>query len=348
VNHVLITGGAGFIGTNLTHRLLGLGVRVRVFDNLSREGSEENLKWLQRTWGRGAFEFVRGDVRDSRDVVSAVAGVDQIFHFAAQVAVTTSVTDPATDFAINAGGTLNVLNAARRLNRKPGVVYTSTNKVYGALEDIPLVRNGTRYHPQNARHANGVNESRGLDFHSPYGCSKGAADQYVRDFARIYGLPTVVFRMSCIYGAHQNGTEDQGWVAHFVARTLRNQPLFIYGDGCQVRDLLFVEDLVEAFLLVCDHLPDVAGRVFNVGGGPRNSISLIELTQVLERIHGRAARLHFKDWRPGDQRYYVSDSRALRSATGWKPRVGVEHGVTRLYEWLADRIGARVVAAKAS
>lgn len=336
MKHVLITGGAGFIGTNLAHRLLNRGIRVRVLDNLSRPGSEVNLRWLMDTHPGDGFEFRRGDVRDFREVCSAADGVDRVFHFAAQVAVTSSVSDPITDFAVNAGGTLNILEAIRRQSRPPSLLYTSTNKTYGALEDIVLDRKATCYLPRNPRYRRGIDEGRHLDFHSPYGCSKGSADQYVIDYARIYGVKTVVFRMSCIYGLHQFGNEDQGWVAHFALQTLKHEPLAIYGDGAQVRDLLFVDDLIDALLLAGTHLSAISGRVFNVGGGAGNAVSLLDLMRMLGELHGSVPRFYFRGWRPGDQRYYVSDYRSFRGAVGWEPRTGVREGLRRLYEWMGD------------
>jgi CDP-paratose 2-epimerase len=333
----LITGGAGFIGSNLAHRLLGMGERVRVLDNLSRPGVEQNLQWLRETHG-ARLEMIVADVRDMAKVRQAMAGITQVFHFAAQVAVTTSLLDPQDDFSVNAQGTLNVLEAVRAQRTPPPLVLTSTNKVYGGLEDVGLeVRDG-RYAPLDAAlQANGVPESRPLDFHSPYGCSKGTADQYVVDHARSYGLVTTVFRMSCIYGPRQFGTEDQGWVAHFILRALRGEAITLYGDGRQVRDVLFVDDLVDAFLLAREHGPKLAGRAFNMGGGPGNAISLLDLLDRIEDLHGRRPKVDFDQWRTGDQRYYVSDTRAFQQATGWQPKVGADDGIERLCRWLAAR-----------
>ncbi len=333
----LITGGAGFIGSNLAHRLLAGGRRVRVLDNLSRPGVEQNLQWLSEQHG-GLLDFVGGDVRDASAVSHAVSGVSQVFHFAAQVAVTTSLERPQEDFAINALGTLNVLEAIRASRLRPPVVLTSTNKVYGGLDDIELVVANQRYGPaDSALSASGVGESRPLDFHSPYGCSKGTADQYVVDYARSFGLSTLVFRMSCIYGPRQFGTEDQGWVAHFILRALRGEPITLYGDGMQVRDVLFVDDLVDAFLLAEENITRLSGRAFNMGGGPMNAISLLDLLDRIEELHGERPRLHFDEWRTGDQRYYVSDTRAFERATGWQRRVGAKEGIAQLYRWLAAR-----------
>jgi len=332
---VLITGGAGFIGTNLAARLLGSGQRVVVYDNLSRPGVERNLEWLRAHHG-DLLQVEIADVRDRGCVAAAVAKASQVFHLAAQVAVTTSLHDPLEDFAINLGGTLNVLEAMRVLERPPPLVFTSTNTVYGALDDVALQAAGQRYLPLDAalREA-GVSESRPLDFHSPYGCSKGGADQYVLDYARSFGLPAAVFRMSCIYGPHQCGNEDQGWVAHFLIRALRGEPITIYGDGRQVRDILFVEDLVEAFLRCQARLPALAGRAFNMGGGPANAVSLVDVLREAAALTGEAPLVRHGPWRVGDQRYYVADTGAFTAATGWKPQVSAREGIARLHQWLA-------------
>jgi CDP-paratose 2-epimerase len=332
----LITGGAGFIGANLADRLAHEGHRVRILDNLSRPGVEHNLRWLEGRHSR-RLEVQRGDIRDLPLVREAVAGASRVFHFAAQVAVTASVTDPLEDFHVNLEGTLNLLEAVRSCPRPPGVIMTSTNKVYGALEDLELRANGRRYEPVDSTTRDyGVSEQRPLDLLSPYGCSKGGAEQYVLDYARTMGLDTAVFRMSCVYGPRQFGTEDQGWVAHFMLQTLREERIQIYGDGRQVRDLLFVHDLLEALRLAAARLPQLSGRAFNIGGGPRNLLSLLELVDLIEGLHGQRPRLELHPWRPGDQRYYVSDTRRFQAATGWRPRVGVYEGARRLYRWLAD------------
>jgi CDP-paratose 2-epimerase len=344
---VLITGGAGFIGSNLAHRLLSMGHSVLLLDDLSRSGVDRNLRWLQKAHG----EHVRAqiaDVRDRNAVRDAVAQARQVFHFAAQVAVTTSLDDPSHDFSVNAGGTLNVLEAIRAQSTPPPLVYTSTNKVYGGLGDIPLVQDGGRYAPRDPRiRAHGVSEARSLDFHSPYGCSKGTADQYVLDYARSFGLATIVFRMSCIYGPHQFGTEDQGWVAHFLIRALDGDPIVLYGDGMQVRDILFIDDLVDAFLLAQRSMDRQAGTAFNIGGGAANTTSLLELLDLIEKVHGERPDVALREWRTGDQRYYVSDTRRFQEATGWRPRIGVEEGVRRLYEWLRESRAQPTVRAAA-
>jgi len=342
MNTTLVTGGAGFIGSNLAHRLLAQGRRVRILDNLSRPGVEQNLLWLRQQHG-GLLEFTRADVRDAAAVQQAMQGVQQVFHFAAQVAVTTSLDNPREDFEVNTLGTLNVLEAARARPAPPGVILTSTNKVYGGLEDLELSVQGQRYLPVDAQAAaTGISEQRPLDFHSPYGCSKGAADQYVADFARSYGMTTLVFRMSCIYGPRQFGTEDQGWVAHFILRALRGERITLYGDGMQVRDILYIDDLVDAFLLAEQNALQLRGRAFNMGGGPRNTISLRDLLDRIERLHGTRPSVDFDAWRTGDQRYYVSDTSAFRRETGWQPRVGADEGIALLFDWLAARQGRRV------
>jgi CDP-paratose 2-epimerase len=331
---VLITGGSGFIGTNLADRLLTMGCHVVILDNLSRGGVDQNAIWLQRRHGR-KVRIVVGDVRNREDIQRAITGVEQIFHFAAQVAVTSSIDDPRTDFEVNVLGTLNLLEAIRSLGTYPSLVYTSTNKVYGGLNDIQLRAVDQRYEPVDARILEcGVSENRPLDFHTPYGCSKGAAEQYVLDYARSFGQPAVVFRMSCIYGPHQFGTEDQGWVAHFLIRAIDDKLLTLHGNGMQVRDILFVEDLVNAFLLAQEHMSRISGQAFNIGGGPPRATSLLELVDTVARLHGQKPRLRFESSRTGDQRYYVSDTSKFREATGWEPRVSARDGVHRLYEWL--------------
>ena len=331
---ILITGGAGFIGSNLAHRLLSEGHRVRLLDNLSRTGVERNLQWLIETHG-DLVDIEVPDVRNFSIVKQAVKDASQVFHFAAQVAVTSSLVDPREDFEINARGTLNLLEAVRTTENPPPLIFTSTNKVYGTLGDLEFTKQPTRYVPvEPSIRERGIGENRPLDFHSPYGCSKGAADQYVVDYARTFRLPALVFRMSCIYGPHQHGNEDQGWVAHFVIRSITGQPITIYGDGRQVRDILFIDDLVDAFLLAQRNIKKLAGNAFNIGGGPENSISLLELLDVLGGLHGGDLSICFEDWRAADQRYYVTDTSKFSELTGWKPRVGVNEGIKRLYEWI--------------
>jgi CDP-paratose 2-epimerase len=332
----LITGGVGFIGTNLAHRILSTHKPVLLFDNLSRPGVEKNLAWLQATHG-DLVQFVHGDIRDAAALRKIARRASQVFHFAAQVAVTTSLDDPIGDFEINACGTLNLLEALRALPNPPPLMFTSTNKVYGHMDDVKLERRDGRYEPvENELRENGFNETRSIHFHSPYGCSKGAAEQYVLDYARTFGLRAAVFRMSCIYGLHQFGNEDQGWVAHFLIRALDGEPITIYGDGRQVRDALFVEDLVEAFLLAQQNMDSISGEVFNIGGGPSNTTSLLELLNLIGELRGNAPDIRFDEWRPADQQYYVSDTRKFSAATGWSPKVNVREGVRRLCEWLEE------------
>jgi CDP-paratose 2-epimerase len=336
---VLVVGGAGFIGTNLASRLLTQGRKVRVLDSLARDGVETNLQWLRDTYG-SQVEFLKGDIRDRSIVREAIDGVEQVFHFAAQVAVTTSLDDPIDDFERNALGTLHVLEEIRRQPNPPSLVFTSTNKVYGGLEDVPLALRGNRYEPKDPLiRMRGIGEDRPLDFHSPYGCSKGCADQYVIDYSRTFGLKTVVFRMSCIYGPHQFGTEDQGWVAHFLIQAMKGRPITLYGDGKQVRDILFVEDLVDAFLLAQQNMAALKGTAFNIGGGPENTISLLELLDMILDLEGMRPDVAFSDWRTGDQRYYVSDVAKFSLATGWSPTYSARKGVAALHAWLAGVSG---------
>ena len=315
-------------------RLLSERRRVLVLDNLSRPGVRNNLRLLQDRYP-DLLEIEVADVCDAGAMTRAVSRADEIYHLAAQVAVTTSLAAPLEDFEVNARGTLNVLEAARRRRPAPPMIFTSTNKVYGDLADVSLLKTERRYVPLNPQvRENGIGESRPLDFHSPYGCSKGAADQYVLDYARSYGLPAVVFRMSCIYGPHQFGTEDQGWIAHFLIRARQNGTATLCGDGCQVRDVLYVGDLVEAFLLARDKVASLAGKPFNIGGGPRNTLSLRELMELMTEQHGLRLSTRSAPWRAGDQRYYVSDTRRFSEATGWRAATSPGVGVERLHDWL--------------
>lgn len=332
-NTVLITGGAGFVGTNLAARLLAKGERVRIFDSLVRSGVEENIAWLQERYPE-RVDFVQADVRNTSALAAAMQGIEHVVHLAAQVAVTRSLVNPTFDFEVNAMGTLNVLEAARRCSHAPTLLFTSTNKVYGELADLRVQADGDRYMPLDERvRAGGVDESRCLDFHSPYGCSKGAAEQYVLDYSRSFGLKTTVFRMSCIYGPHQHGNEDQGWVAHMARSAMAGEPITIYGDGKQVRDVLFVEDLVDALAIARRNIGKLSGRAFNIGGGPGNTVSLLELIRRLEQLLGRRVELSFDAWRVGDQRYYVSDTRKFSAATGWRAKTDVEQGLLALCDW---------------
>ncbi|GAP14413.1 dTDP-D-glucose 4,6-dehydratase [Longilinea arvoryzae] len=333
--NVLITGGAGFIGSNYAARCIARGDKVTIFDNLSRSGAATNLEWLKTIYGSDSFRMVLGDVRKETEINAAAKDADIIVHLAAQVAVTTSVTKPREDFEINAQGTFNVLEAARASSRNPAVLYTSTNKVYGGMEDVRVEETPTDY--RYTDFPLGIPESQPLDFHSPYGCSKGCGDQYVRDYHRIYGLPTVVLRQSCIYGTRQFGVEDQGWVAWFIIAAVTGRPITIYGDGKQVRDVLFVEDVMNAYDAALSNLSVAAGQVYNIGGGPANTMSVwTEFEPILERLLGRPVPTSQGDWRPGDQRIYVSDIRKAQRDLNWIPRVGVAEGVERLYRWVVE------------
>lgn len=334
---VFITGGVGFIGCNLAAHYLQQGYTVTLFDNLSRPRTELNLRWLQAQGNADRLCFIRGDIRDYSVLLNAVtqARPDLVVHLAAQVAVTTSVKNPREDFEVNALGTFNVLEAARAQPHPPAVFYASTNKVYGGMEDVETVLDGTRYRYRNLPH--GVSEAQPLDLHSPYGCSKGAGDQYVRDYARIYGLRTVVFRQSCIYGERQFGVEDQGWVAHFIIAAAFNRPITIYGDGKQVRDLLHVQDLVAAYDAAWERIDQVSGQIFNLGGGPENALSIwAEFGPILESLAGHPIPVRYADWRPGDQPVFVSDNRKAEQLLGWRPRISAPEGIRRLWKWVTS------------
>lgn len=334
---VTIFGGAGFIGANWAHHLLRqTDATVHIFDNLSRAGVRHNLEWLKQAAGAsGRLQLTIGDVRDAAAVERAARNASEIYNFAAQVAVTTSVIDPRADFETNAAGTFNVLEAARKSGNNPFVLFTSTNKVYGDMAEHQLELRGERY---CYRQVTGITEAQPLDFHSPYGCSKGSADQYVRDYARIYGLPTVVFRMSCIAGERQFGNEDQGWVAHFLYTALERKPLVIYGDGRQVRDVLWVGDLVRALEASRQNAARTAGEIYNVGGGATNTTSLLELIHAIEELSGeRVVRMHDAR-RPGDQLVYVTDHAKLTKHTGWRPQSSVKQTLLRILDfWQENR-----------
>ena len=334
--HVFITGGAGFIGCNSVDHFLARGDTVTIYDNLSRKGGRSNLDWLHTRHGGARLALIEADVRDYERLASAVAGSSPaiILHLGGQVAVTQSVVNPREDFEINALGTFNVLEAVRHHAPDAAVLYASTNKVYGGMEHVGIVRDGDRY--AYADYPHGIPESFPLDFHSPYGCSKGAGDQYMRDYARIYGLRTLVLRQSCIYGQRQFGVEDQGWVAHFVIATVLNRPIAIYGDGMQVRDVLHIDDLVAAYQLGIDRIDDLRGEVLNLGGGPANTLSVwAEFGSLLEELAGRPVPVQYGAWRPGDQRVFVADIRLAEQRLGWRPQVSPAEGVRQLYEWVA-------------
>lgn len=330
---IIVTGGAGFIGCNATSKWLRRGDEVVVIDDLSRRGTDSNLEWLRGQGG--SLTFCRQDIRDSAkldDIFRAHADASAIVHLAAQVAVTTSVVDPRTDFEINALGTFNVLEAARRHCPQAAFVYSSTNKTYGSLPHARVAEVGGRW--QLVERPHGVSEDEPLDFHSPYGCSKGAADQYVLDYARLYGLKSVSLRQSCIYGRRQFGVEDQGWVAWFSIAAVCGRPITIYGDGKQVRDALFVDDLCELYDLCIANADKIAGRAYNVGGGPANQLSLLELLQDLERRVGRRIEVSHAPTRPGDQPVFVADVRKVERDLGWRPRTNLREGVAALIEWI--------------
>ena len=330
-----ITGGAGFIGSNYVSRLLERGEKVTIYDNLSRAGAPRNLAWLKEKFGETAFQMTVGDVRDAALLTTSSRTADVIVHLASQVAVTTSVTHPREDFEINALGTFNVLEAARLNERKPVILYSSTNKVYGGMEDVKVVEDDTRW-----RYADlplGCPETQPLDFHSPYGCSKGTGDQYVRDYSRIYDLPTVVLRQSCIYGPRQFGVEDQGWVAWMIIAAVTGRQITICGDGKQIRDVLHVDDLLNGYDTAIARINTVKGRIYNLGGGPENTMSIwTEFGPKLESLLGKPIAVARSDWRPGDQKVFVADIRKAMRELGWEPKIGVEEGMKKLFEWVNE------------
>ena len=331
----LVTGGAGFIGSNYVARLLGRGETATIYDNLSRVGAPKNLSWLEQGFGKEAFRLVRGDIEDARQLAEAARDADVIVHLAGQVAVTTSVTNPREDFEANALGTFNALEAARASGQNPVFIYASTNKVYGGMEEVALAEEATRWRYADLEY--GCPESQPLDFHSPYGCSKGTGDQYVRDYARIYGLPTVVMRQSCIYGPRQFGIEDQGWVAWFMIAAVTGRPITIYGDGKQVRDVLHVDDLLDAYDMAIAKIDSARGRVYNIGGGPQNVMSVwAEFGPLLEELLEKEIPVGHGDWRPGDQKVFYADIRKAQRELDWKPGIGVQEGVKRLFNWVAE------------
>ncbi|HEX7038447.1 MAG TPA: NAD-dependent epimerase/dehydratase family protein [Pseudomonadales bacterium] len=338
----LITGGAGFVGCNVAADLLADGWRVRILDDLSRAGVRENLDWLLASYP-DRVEPVVADLLDARRLELALAGVDAVYHFAAQVAVTTSLEDPAADFRVNLLGTFRLLEAIRALGRPAPLVFASTNKVYGDLAALPLREEPRRYvSPQLPA----VDEGRALDFHTPYGCSKGGAEQYVLDYARSYAIPATVLRMSCIYGPRQFGTEDQGWVAHFLIRALEDEPIDVFGDGKQVRDILYVGDLVRAQRAALEHIDRLAGRAWNIGGGLANSVSLLEVLDLIADVTGERPAVRFRAPRAGDQRYYVSNCNAFAAVTGWAPGVAPAQGIAQLAAWLREHRLARAARAE--
>jgi len=340
---IVITGGAGFIGSNLADALLSEGETVTVLDNLSRAGVNENLDWLRTRHGE-RLQIAVADVRDPASIEPVLANASAVFHFAAQTAVTTSLVDPVADFDINARGTLNVLEAVRKAGKRVPVIFSSTNKVYGGLDDLRLFELDGRHTPaDDVIRARGINEDRRLDFCTPYGCSKGVADQFVLDYERSYGIPTAVLRMSCIYGPRQFGTEDQGWVAHFLIRALRGEGVTVYGDGKQVRDILHVSDAVAAYRATLASIAKIHGRAFNLGGGPRNAVSINMVLSEIQQLIGRRVEVRHDGWREGDQLYFVAETSRLKSEVGWRPRVGWREGLHDLFDWLNRRDAQSII-----
>jgi len=332
-DNILLTGGAGFIGINTAEYYLNQGKKVTIFDNFHRGGAEKNAKWLKEKFP--LLRIVKGDIRKDRALLlDCVNDADVVFHMAAQVAVTTSVENPQLDFETNALGTFNVLESVRLADSDPAVMYSSTNKVYGNMEDLNVIEKDGRYGYETQE--SGIDESRPIDFHSPYGCSKGCGDQYVRDYSRIYGLKGVVFRKSCIYGPRQFGIEDQGWVAWFTIASAFNKKLTIFGDGKQIRDVLYVTDLIQAYDKAIDNIEKTRGRIFNIGGGPNNTLSLLELTKQLEKLMGKEIPLNFSSWRPGDQKVFMCDINKAKETFGWEPKISPEEGVVKLFSWVKE------------
>lgn len=333
--HYLVTGGAGFIGSNYVHRLVQRGEKVTVYDNLSRAGAPRNLEWLKKSCGENSFNVIAGDTRDAALLAESARDAEVIVHLAGQVAVTTSVTNPRDDFESNALGTFNALEAARLSGRNPIFLYASTNKVYGGMDDVPLMEDTTRWLYADLEH--GCSESQPLDFHSPYGCSKGTGDQYVRDYSRIYGLRSVVFRQSCIYGPRQFGVEDQGWLAWMMIAAVTGRKITIYGDGKQVRDVLHVNDLLDAYDAAIEKIDKARGQVYNMGGGTRNVLAVwAEFGPILERLLGKKIDVARDDWRPGDQRVFYADYRKAKEELGWEPKIDLEEGIEMLFNWVKE------------
>lgn len=331
---VIITGGCGFIGSNVAARFLNKGDTVIIFDNLSRCGSVDNLKWLESLDGK--FTFIEGDIRDFSLLASTFSlhnNVDFVLHMVAQVAVTKSVRNPREDFEINSLGTFNLLEAIRTKGITPYLLYASTNKVYGNLSHLNIVEKKTRY--DSLSRPDGIDESEPIDFYSPYGCSKGSAEQYVRDYSRIYGIPATVLRQSCIYGPRQMGVEDQGWIAWFIIAALLNRSLVIYGDGKQVRDLLYIDDLIDCYELCYRYAGRCSGEIYNVGGGREASLSVwVELKSLLENYLHQNLQVSYSEWRPGDQKWYISEIQKISNITGWKPKIFPKEGIPLLIRWM--------------
>lgn len=327
IEKILITGGAGFIGSNLANFYIKKGVDVIIFDNLSREGTNLNLSWLKRKYP-AKFSFVRGDIRNYnilRNIFKKHKNIDVVFHEAAQVSVMESIANPRLDFETNLLGTFNLLEVIRQFSKNTILVYASTNKVYGNLKNI-----------KGEEIKNGISELRNLNFYSPYGCSKGASDQYVRDYSRTYGLRTIVFRQSCIYGERQMGEENQGWLSWFVICFLSGRRINIYGTGRQVRDVLFIDDLVRAYDMAIKKINITNSKIYNIGGGSTNSLSILKLLELLEKNIGRRVEYKFLNSRPGDQQFFISDNSLSRQDFGWEPKVSFEVGLKRLVKWLRE------------
>lgn len=333
-NH-LITGGAGFIGSNLASSLLQKGCQVTIYDNLSRQNVQKNLQWLQQ-YNNGNLKIIIGDVRDKSKIARVIPGHEVIYHLAAQVAVITSIDDPIEDFESNLIGTFNMLEKMRILSPKSILIFSSTNKVYGSMEGIKLFEEEKKYRFMDTNLVNGVDETFPLDFHSPYGCSKGSADQYVIDYHRIYGLKTIVFRQSCTYGRRQFGSEEQGWIFHFLKQALSNKAITIFGNGKQVRDILYVDDLIDAYLAATDRVDITSGEAYNIGGGAQNALSLLESLAEIERILGRSIEFCFKEWRPGDQKIFISNNTKAKKHFGWEPTIGYKEGLNKTRDWTEE------------
>jgi len=328
---ILVVGGAGFVGSNIANYYLEQGKEVVIFDNFSRKGSKKNAEWLKRNPNAA---IIKGDVTRNEPIKNVIPDMDAVFHMAAQVAVTSSVENPRKDFKVNALGTFNVLEDIRKYGSNPALLFASTNKVYGNMEDVIIAEQEKKYAYKELQF--GISESRHLDFHSPYGCSKGAADQYVRDYQRIYGMNNVIFRKSCIYGNRQFGTEDQGWVAWFALASLTGRPITVYGDGKQVRDVLYIDDLVRAYDTAAQNAKRIRGQIYNIGGGPSNTLSILQLIEILERKLGKKISFSLSGWRPGDQKVCIMDIRKAKNDFGWEPRIGVEEGINKLIEWIKE------------
>lgn len=332
--NVLITGGAGFIGSNLTNHLLKEGAVVTILDNFSRQNVTKNIDWLKSHYPN--LSVLEADIREISKIEKTVVNKDVVFHEAAQVAVTDSVADPVSDFEINARGSLNVLESIRKHNPEAIAVYASTNKVYGGLEHFPVGEQDERYVFTDESLLQGVSEGTNLDFHSPYGCSKGTADQYFVDYGRIYDMKTLVFRQSCIYGPRQWGTEDQGWIFHFLKLAYQKQPIKIFGNGKQVRDLLYIDDLINAYEMAISDIDNTFGQAYNVGGGLANSVSLLEAIQMISELLGHEVETKFFDPRPGDQKVFISDNTKAKDNFGWAPKVDVPTGLEKMLEWVRE------------